>query len=149
MGTHSFQSAVLLSVPREVAFDYLADPRNRPQWQASLLSVSVPDHRLLREPKVGLAWRETTVAMVRPRMEITVLERPRRWAEIGRWGGVTGTLELAFHEAGGGCRIDATGNLSGRGPWAVAARAAHLLASRAVAADLRRAGRVLSEGTAR
>ena len=39
------------------AFTYLVDPRNRPEWQASLLSVRLDERDA--EPAVGLTWRDT------------------------------------------------------------------------------------------
>lgn len=140
-----FAATVPFDQPAEVVFDYLADPRNRPAWQASLLSVRMP--RRHARPAVGLKWRETTVVGVRPRMEITVLERPTRWAEHGRWGGVSATLALDFAADGpqdrAGCRVTANGVVRGRGPWSVPARLGGALAGRAIAADLRRAGRII------
>lgn len=81
---------------------------------------------------------------VRPRLETTELTPFRVWAEQGHWRGVTATLALHFTEVVGGCRVRAEGEVSGRGPWAAPAAAAGLLASLAIAADLRRAGRILA-----
>ena len=128
-------------VAPEVAFDYLADPANRPQWQSSLLSVEVPPDE---EPHLGQAWRERTAAGVRPHMETTELTPYRTWTERGSWRGVTATLTLHFTDTPGGCRVRADGQVSGRGVWAVPAGAASLLASAAIAADLRKAGRILA-----
>ena len=128
--------------PREF-FAYLADPRNRPEWQASLLSVTMRDRG---EPRVGLRWRETTVVGVRPRLEITVLEPYRRWAERGTWHGVEADLELRFTAVGSGCRVRALGEVRGRGPWAApAAVAAATSAGAAIAHDLGRAARILGD----
>lgn len=125
----------------EVAFRYLADPRNRPQWQSSLLSVDVPADQ---EPHLGQTWSETTAVGVRPHLETTVFTPFREWAETGHWRGVTATLALHFTDVPRGCRVRATGEVSGQGPWAVPAGAAGLLASRTIAADLRKAGLVLA-----
>ena len=43
MKARRFRASVDFAVSREVAFDYLGDPRNRPEWQSSLLSVTLPD----------------------------------------------------------------------------------------------------------
>jgi len=131
-------------VTAEVAFRYLADPRNRPQWQSSLLSVDVPADQ---EPHLGQTWSETTAVGVRPHLETTVFTPFREWAETGHWRGVTATLSLHFTDVPGGCRVRATGDVSGQGPWAVPAGAAGLLASKAIAADLRKAGRILGSRT--
>lgn len=146
-----FTATVDFDQPVEVVFDYLADPKNRPAWQASLLSVRLP--RRDSTPAVGLRWRETTVVGVRPRMEITVLERPTRWAERGTWAGVSASLALGFGAADPdrgddrgsdrGSVVTASGLVSGRGPWSVPARLGGTLAGRAIAFDLRRANRIL------
>ncbi|SEB74315.1 Polyketide cyclase / dehydrase and lipid transport [Nocardioides exalbidus] len=129
------------AVPAEVAFRYLSDPRNRPEWQSSLLSVEVPPDE---EPHLGQAWRERTAVGVRPHMETTELTPFRTWTERGSWRGVTATLTLHFTDIAGGCRVRAEGEVSGRGIWSVPAGAAGLLASTAIAADLRKAGRILA-----
>ena len=141
MRSAAFSASVELPHPPETVFAYLADPRNRPEWQSSLMSVTVVDRG---EPRVGMTWRETTVVGVKPRLEIVEMAPYERWAERGRWYGVGATLRLGFTAVPGGCRVDADGEVSGRGPWAVAAVAAGRLAGRAIAADLTRAGRVLT-----
>jgi len=135
-----FTAEVRMPVSAEVAFRYLVDPRNRPEWQSSLRSVEVPADE---EPHLGQAWRETTSVGVQPQMETTALTPFRLWTERGTWRGVTATLTLLFTDIDTGCRVRAEGEIEGRGPWAAAAAAASLLASTAVAADLRKAARIL------
>ena len=125
-----------------MAFRYLCDPRNRPEWQSSLRSVDVPPDQ---EPHLGQAWRDTTSVGVRPHMETTELTPYRVWTERGQWRGITATLSLHFTDVVGGCRVRADAEVTGRGLWAVPAGAAGLLASAAIAADLRKAGRILGE----
>jgi uncharacterized protein YndB with AHSA1/START domain len=127
--------------PPERVFRYLVDPRNRPEWQASLLSVTIRDRG---EPRVGMTWRDNTMAGVRPRLEITALEPFRMFAEEGRWRGVEATLEMRFTAIPQGCRVAVDGAVSGSGPWALPARAAGRLAGRAIRHDLRRAGDILT-----
>ncbi len=91
-------------------FRYLADPRNRPEWQSSLLSVTLLDRG---EPRVGMSWRDNTMVGMRPTMEITELQPFRLWAEEGGWRGVRATLTLRFTAIAPGCRVDALGSLSG------------------------------------
>lgn len=141
MASTPFSAVVVVPHPPRRVFDYLADPRNRPEWQPSLMSVTLRDRG---EPGLGTTWRETTVVGVRPRMEITAFEPPTLWAERGRWHGVSATLALRFVPDGSGCRILADGEVLGSGPWALPARLAGRLAGKAIAADLRRAGRVLA-----
>lgn len=140
MSGAGFLAEVDLPVAPEVVHAYLADPRNRPEWQSSLLSVDAPDV----EPHVGLRWRERTAVGVRPRLEITEMDPPRTWAEHGRWRGVSATLRLVVSPAPGGSRVEARGRVEGAGAWAVPARLAGMLAGRAIASDLRRAGRILA-----
>ena len=130
-----------MPVSAAVAFRYLCDPRNRPEWQSSLRSVTVPADE---EPHLGQAWRETTTVGVRPHMETTELVPFRVWTERGHWRGVTATLSLHFTDVVGGCRVRADGEITGSGIWALPAGAAGLLASTAIAADLRKAGRILA-----
>ena len=130
-----------MPVSAAVAFRYLCDPRNRPEWQSSLRSVTVPADE---EPHVGQAWRETTSVGVRPHLETTELVPFRVWTEVGRWRGVSATLTLHFIDVVGGCRVRADGEVTGRGGWALPAGAAGLLASQAIAADLRKASRILA-----
>ncbi|MDZ5660907.1 SRPBCC family protein [Nocardioides sp. S-58] len=140
MSARTISATVEMSVPAAEAFRYLCDPRNRPEWQSSLLSVEVPADE---EPHLGQTWRERTAVGVRPHMETTVLTPFRVWAERGHWRGVSATLELHFTERPGGCRVRATGEVAGRGLWSLPAGAAGLMASAAIAADLRKAGRIL------
>ena len=117
---------VAFPVPREVAFDYLVDPRNRPQWQSSLARVD----GVTGEPRVGQTWVDVTRPGLRPRMETTELDRPRRWTERGTWHGVVATLTLDFAETATGCDVTASFEI---------ARLLRVPALLAVRSDLRRA----------
>lgn len=141
MSPRAFRAGVDIAVPPAVAFDYLGDPRNRPEWQSSLLSVTLRDRSA--EPHLAMAWRETTMVGVRPRMEITRFERPDVWAERGSWRGVEATLVLRFEERTAGCRVVADGSIGGRGAYAVPAALAGRLAGLAIGADLRKAAKIL------
>jgi uncharacterized protein YndB with AHSA1/START domain len=127
--------------PPEKVFRYLADPRNRPEWQSSLLSVKLHDRG---EPHVGMTWRDNTMAGVRPVMRITELTPYRLWAEEGTWHGITATLVLHFTAITSGTRVDATGTISGEGIWTLPVRAAGRLAGPAIRHDLSRVGDVLT-----
>lgn len=96
------------------------------------------------EPHLGQTWRETTMVGVRPRMEITRLERPEVWAERGTWQGIEATLVLNFEERSVGCRVVAEGEISGRHVYAAPAAVAGRLAGLAIGADLRKAARLLA-----
>lgn len=138
-----FATTLDLPHPPETLFSYLVEPRNRPEWQASLLSVRLDDRDA--EPAVGLTWQDTTVTGIKPRMEITELAPYRLFTERGRWGGIVGVLTMRLVATGSGCRLTAEGHLEGSGPWSVGVRAAGLLAGRAVRSDLKRASRVLAD----
>lgn len=120
------------------------DPRNRAAWQSSLLSVDVPADE---EPHLGQAWSELTAVGVRPHLVVTEFVPFRTWAERGTWRGVEATLRLRFTARGTGCRVQAEGEVTGTGVYAVAAATSGLLAGRAIAADLRKAGRLIGERT--
>ena len=94
---------VAFPVSCEVAFDYLADPARRPEWQSSLARVEDVDG----EPRVGQTWTDVTKPGLRPRMETTVFDRPHRWAERGTWRGITATLLLEFVPTPTGCDVRA------------------------------------------
>ncbi|GAB3776485.1 hypothetical protein FB382_000014 [Nocardioides ginsengisegetis] len=133
---------VAFPVSSEAAFDYLVDPVHRPEWQSSLRRVEDVDG----EPRVGQTWTDVTVPGLRPAMETTVLERPRRWSERGTWRGVTATLTLTFADAPGGCTVHADFAVTGRGPLGPALRLLTVASRPAVRADLRRAAAILAKG---
>ena len=128
---------VAFAVPPEVAFDYLVDPHHRAEWQSSLRRVE----QVVGEPAVGQRWVDVTRPGLRPEMTTTVLERPTRWAESGRWRGVRADLELRFAGTPGGCEVAFGFRIHVLGP---VGRAVTALSVPAVRADLRRAAEVLS-----
>ena len=127
-------------MPVHDAFAYLADPRNRPEWQSSLRRVELIDEG---DPRIGFRWRDHTAARVVPEMEITELETDVLWAETGRWRAIEADLTLRFAPHRGGCSVDVEFEVRGEGylrPVGWAASGAGLFAVRS---DLRRAGRIL------
>jgi hypothetical protein len=98
------------------------------------------------EPHVGMTWRDTTFAGVRPTVRLTAVEPFRVWAEAGHWHGIEAELTMRFTATAGGCKVTATGSVSGSGPWALPALAAGRLAGPAIRGDLRRAGEILTRG---
>jgi hypothetical protein len=128
---------VEFDVPREVAFDYLADPAHRPEWQSSLARVSAVDGT----PRVGQTWVDETKPGLKPRMRTTELDRPRLWSESGTWRFVRADLSLTFYDSPRGCTVSYRFRIHALGPVGLAVSA---LSVRAVGADLRRAGRILS-----
>jgi len=131
---------VPFAVPREVAFDYLVDPRHRPEWQSSLRRVSAIEG----EPRVGQTWVDETVVGLNPLMRSTELVRPSRWSESGTWRFVRADLTLVFSDAPGGCSVEYRFRIHALGP---VGRALSALSRPAVGADLRRAARILSSRT--
>jgi hypothetical protein len=134
---------VAFSVPADVAFDYLVDPRNRPEWQSSLRRVELVDDAVA----VGQRWVDVTSAGIRPAMETTRLDRPVEWTERGVWRGIEATLTLRFADAADGCRVTAEFVVRGRGLARPLGPPLTRLATLAVPGDLRRAARILSERT--
>jgi hypothetical protein len=132
---------VRFAVPADVAFDYLVDPHRRPEWQSSLRRVEDVD---AGAPSVGQRWVDVTVPGLRPRMETTVLDRPRTWTEVGRWRGIDAVLTLAFTPDGDGCRVTPTFRVTGRGAVRPLAWAVDRVAALGVLPDLRRAARLLA-----
>jgi hypothetical protein len=130
-----------LGVPVDVAFAYLADPRNRPEWQSSLSRVELIDEG---EPRVGQRWRDHTAVGMVPEMVITELEENVLWAEQGTWRAIEADLTLRFAPHRAGCSVDVELEVRGQGalrPVGWVASGAGLLAVRS---DLRRAGRILA-----
>lgn len=135
---------VAFDVPVEVAFDYLVDPRNRPEWQSSLRRVEVLDDVVAP----GQRWVDVTTPGLRPRMRTTDLRRPHSWTEVGTWRGVEAWLTLTFAARGAGCSVLARARVRGRGPWRPLGPLATMAATLAVPGDLRRASGILSERNA-
>ena len=133
--------SVRFEVSAERAFDYLVDPRNRPEWQSSLRRVA----EVTGEPRVGQRWIDVTVPGPRPRMETTVLERPHRWTEVGRWHGIHAELTLDVVTEGDGCRVRPTFTVTGRGVAAIPAYVVDKVAVLGVIPDLRRAAKLLAD----
>ena len=132
---------VSFPVPAEVAFDYLADPANRPTWQSSLARVT----DISGAVGVGQTWIDVTKPGPRPRMRTTVYERARRWAEAGEWRGVTATLTLDFADRGATCDVAVSFDLSGAGVRRLPLALLRPVAPLAVRADLRQAARLLAD----
>jgi hypothetical protein len=136
--TREFGGVVRFDVPAAAAFDYLADPHRRPEWQSSLRRVEHVDG----QPRVGQTWTDVTKPGLRPAMETTVLERPRLWAESGTWRFVRADLKLRFTPVGEeACDVHIRFRIHALGPLGLAAST---LSAPAVRADLRRAARLLA-----
>lgn len=130
----------IAAAPR-VVFDYLSDPRRRPEWQSSLRSVDVLDDG---PPRLHTRWVDRTAVGARPRMQIVEMRAPGAepgvWREVGRWRGIRADLALFFAASGTGTLVTGTVAIDGWLPVRLVLRA---LAVPAIDADLRRAGRIL------
>ena len=139
---NDFSVTLELSHPPASLFRFLAEPRNRPLWQASLRTVTDVDDG---EPRPGMQWRDVTKVGIKPWMEITELTPYRVISETGTWRGVDGLLSLRFVKTQGGTRVIADGRLIGHGPFALAAAVSGRWAPETIRKDLLRASEVLSE----
>ena len=128
-----------------LVYDYLADPHNRPQWQASLRRVEVLDDG---PPRVGTRWVDHVVGAPPFHLCITDMEPGDLWAEVGSSGPFTayGTLLFADAERDGrpGTEVRCIARVRGRGPARVLAPFAMVVAGVLVRNDLKRAARILS-----
>ena len=107
-----FGGRVQFACDRETAFDYLVDPRRRPEWQSSLRRVSEVDG----EPRVGQTWVDETKPGIKPRMRTTELVRPTHWSESGTWRFVRADLTLDLAETPTGCSVDYQFRVHALGP---------------------------------
>ena len=137
-----------LPVPPRTAFDYLADPRDRPEWQSSLRSVRLID---TGPPREGMRWVDETAVGARPRLEISEMISPGAdggpgtWTEVGWWRFLRARLRLTFAPAGEGTRtlLGVDVDVASAWPWLPVRLVLQALAPGAVRADLRRAARIL------
>lgn len=128
--------------PTAEVFAYLADPRNRPQWQSSLRAVEMIDDG---EVAAGMRWRDiTAIPGVRPTMVITECTPYRVWSERGTWGGVSADLCLRFTQTKQGTKVLAHVAVTAQGPWRLAGGLALRLAPTALKADLDRAAVIVA-----
>ena len=90
-----WDAAVFVPAPRADVFDFLADPRNRPRWQATLARVEMIDEG---EPHVGMRWVDRLKLGPAFELQIIGLEPDEMWAEIGSVGPVTAFVTLFFED---------------------------------------------------
>jgi uncharacterized protein YndB with AHSA1/START domain len=135
--------AVSLELPHPPAavFRFLAEPHNRPLWQASLRTVCDVD---AGEPRVGMRWRDVTKVGIKPWMSITELTPYRLISETGAWRGVDGVLTMRLVRTRQGTRLTAEGRLTGQGAFALAATVTGRWAPETIRKDLLRASEILS-----
>jgi uncharacterized protein YndB with AHSA1/START domain len=87
--------AVFIPGPREEVFGYLADPRNRPEWQASLERVELLDEG---EPRIGMRWVDHVRVGPTFELQIIGMEPSSMWAELGTIGPLRSFVTLLFDD---------------------------------------------------
>lgn len=135
--------SVTFPVPPDRAFAYLADPRNRPDWQSSLRAVAdVVPAAGGSLTAAGVTWTDVTmVPGLRPAMRVTESDAPLRWVEEGRWGPVRAHLALTFTPCEEGTLVHAHFAVRAVGMGGLVSWASR----RAVQSDLRRAARLVAD----
>jgi uncharacterized protein YndB with AHSA1/START domain len=144
-----WDASVFVAAPRPTVFDYLADPRNRPEWQASLATIELLDPLSTgQEPYVGLRWVDKVKVGPPFELQISRLEPDRLWSEVGSAGPFTAYGTLLFedetHEGTAGTRVHCIARVQGRGLARPLGPAATALGVALVRVDLGRAARVLA-----
>jgi uncharacterized protein YndB with AHSA1/START domain len=123
-------------------FALLADPRQRPRWQASLSAVEMIDGG---EPRLGMRWRERPYGLSQVALEISAFEPDRLWAEQFESRVASGSMSVRFAPAGAGATdLDLHATVTLRGPLALATGVAKRLLQREIRRDLARIEQVLS-----
>ena len=140
----------VVRAPRQHVFDYLADPRNRPEWQASLRSVDVLD---AGQPRVGMRWVDRLHGGLRFTLEIVAMDDGVLWAERGRTGPLTAYVTLLLDDVdrpdtveGPGTRVRIMSRFEGRGPARPLAKVATVVMALLVRVDVPRLRRILQLG---
>lgn len=145
--TASF-SMVVAAPPRHV-FDYLSDPRHRPEWQSSLRAIDLIDGG---PPRVGTRWVDRTAVGANPRMEIVAMTPPGEageagsWSEVGTWHGLSARLGLSFEpvaHAPSGTVLRVAVDIDSTPRWLPVRAVLRAIAPAAVRSDLLRAARIL------
>jgi hypothetical protein len=136
--------AVFVAAPRPAVHAYLADPRNRPEWQGSLARVELLDDG---PPRVGMRWVDHVRGGVRFPLRITGMVADELWVEQGSLGPLTAEVRLGFEDAVedgvAGTRVRVVVRVRGRGAARPAGWLATGVLSAAVRVDLPRLVRVI------
>lgn len=132
---------LVVDAPVGPLFGYLADPRNRPQWQSSLRRVE----EVSGSGELATTWYDVTVIGARPWLEVTEYEPERVWAEHGRWHGLEASLVVGF--AGVDERrteLSVRVDFWGSGIYRLAGWGMNAITPAGVRSDLRRAARLVA-----
>lgn len=88
-----FSLTQLVARPVAEVYAYLAEPRNRPEWQSTLRSVEM----LTEGPtRLGTRWKERAIGFGTSEMEIVVFDPDRAWGERARSPVGDATVVLRF-----------------------------------------------------
>lgn len=136
-----FSFEIHLCLPRDVVFQFLADPAHRPRWQTSIQTFEMEPQG---EPRVGVRWRESVRGAGTFEMEISEYERPTRWAERIDSKAFAGTVAMTFGEAPGGTTLRLDADVRCRGAWRLVAPIARIALRREMRKDLKRVEALLS-----
>ena len=144
-----WDASVFVAAPRRVVFDYFADPRHRPEWQASLATIELLDPLgPEQEPYVGLRWIDKVKVGPPFELQISRLEPDRLWSEVGTAGPFTAYGTLLFEDEtldDAPCtRVHCIARVHGRGIARPLGPAATVVGVTLVRVDLGRAARVLA-----
>ena len=144
-----WDASVFVAAPRPVVFDYLADPRNRPEWQASLRTVELLDELAPgQQPYVGLRWVDKVKVGPPFELQISRLEPGELWSEVGSAGPFTAYGTLLFEDETrdgvAGTRGRVVARVQGRGLLRPLGPLATVLGQALIRNDLPRLARVLA-----
>ncbi len=141
-----WDASLFVAAQRSTVFAYLADPRTRPEWQASLDRVELLDEG---EPHVGMRWVDHLKGGRTFSLQIIGMEQDRMWAEVGRTGPLTAFVTLLFDDesAAGvpGTRIRVVARVRGQRLTRPLGWLATAAMSLLVRVDLPRVARILEE----
>ncbi|MGL5809977.1 MAG: SRPBCC family protein [Nocardioides sp.] len=138
-GSRQLEVVVAFPQPPDVAFDYLKDPRNRPDWQSSLSAVA----DVVGDGEVGTTWTDVTKPGLRPRLRVTACEPALLWVEEGEWRAIRARLSCHFRQTADGTLVRAVSEFDLPGALRLAAPGLRLITPAAMRADLRRAARLV------
>jgi uncharacterized protein YndB with AHSA1/START domain len=135
-----FEIDHLMHHPVERVFAYLADPRNRPNWQRSIREFEMISDG---EPRLGMQWRERAIGAPPFVMEISAFETDRVWAERGESAAASGELTIHFAPDGDRTHLHLTIDVELKGFRKIVAPFIKAIAPFEIRGDLRRAERLI------
>jgi len=140
-----FETEVVFRSPPDRVWVYLADPRNRPEWQPAIrgLEMLTPG-----EPALGTRWREHAIGTGAATLEIVDFHPGVSWGEVAVMALGEVRIQLHFEAMGEGTRVRVGASLRSSGIRRLLAPGFRLVIPLLVRADLRRADRILTRSKA-